>query len=359
MIMTERVLQCSDGTTLAGLLYQSRENNKNNNSSTTTTSTTTTAERILCLHGWMDNCESFYHLAPAIVRGIGTGTGTPALHDVELFAMDFPGHGLSSHRPVEAPPTLLSELTYSVAEAVQQLGWVPSLNNAETTTSREDHKGTSNSNKPFFTIVGHSMGAAVGCLYAAAFPDHVQRLVLVEGAGPLSRPARDVSKHIRQHILKRWQGGRNGTKPPRIYESLEQAIQTRCQTARYSPGNQWLTAEGARRMVIRATTQVVDPTSSSSSNHTAVRFRHDPRLQWPSLQYMTPEQVDAVYEDIQCPTALILAQDGWPFSPERMQASLDRLRPVLYKTLPGSHHFHADPETAESVAKKVVSFLKV
>ena len=29
----------------------------------------------------------------------------------------------------------------------------------------------------------------------------------------------------------------------------------------------------------------------------------------------------------------------------------------VFKTLPGSHHFHADDETASEVAKTVVSFL--
>lgn len=321
--MTELVLECSDGSKIAGQLY------KNNVTSETT-------ERILCLHGWMDNCRSFYHLAPAVAEGVP--------HNVELFAMDFPGHGLSSHRPVSAPPTMLSEFAYAVAEAVHQLDWIPPR--PQQTTEEES------TSSPFFTIVGHSMGAAVGCTYAAAFPEQVQRLVLVEGAGPLFRNASDVSKHIRQHVQKRLEGNKN-PKQPRVYPSLEKAVQTRCMTAQYSPGNQWLSVAAAREIVLRATEAVPNEPEGS------VRFRHDPRLQWPSLQYFTAEQVNALYDNIQCPTALILAKDGWPFSEDRMQASLELLQPVLYTTLPGSHHFHADPESAEAVVQEVVSFLKL
>nr|XP_015215180.1 PREDICTED: serine hydrolase-like protein 2 [Lepisosteus oculatus] len=42
---------------------------------------------VLCLHGWSDNAGSFDRLIPLL----------PA--DCRCVAIDFPGHGLSTHRP--------------------------------------------------------------------------------------------------------------------------------------------------------------------------------------------------------------------------------------------------------------------
>ncbi|MCG8335651.1 MAG: hypothetical protein MJE63_14115, partial [Proteobacteria bacterium] len=43
-------------------------------------------QKILALHGWLDNAATFDHLAPL-------------LPEVDLVALDFPGHGFSAHRP--------------------------------------------------------------------------------------------------------------------------------------------------------------------------------------------------------------------------------------------------------------------
>jgi pimeloyl-ACP methyl ester carboxylesterase len=41
---------------------------------------------VLGLHGWLDNVATF---APLL----------PLLADLQIFAIDLPGHGLSEHRP--------------------------------------------------------------------------------------------------------------------------------------------------------------------------------------------------------------------------------------------------------------------
>lgn len=168
-------------------------------------------------------------------------------------------------------------------------------------------------------------------------------------AGPLARDPNDTPKHVRSHIATRLRHPQK--KPNRVYPSLETAIKTRQRTATTWPGNQTISWEAASQLVQRGVTQL--------DTNGQVQFRHDPRLTWPSLQYLMAEQVDAIYRDIQCPTALLLAENGWPFDLDapKNKASIDLLQPSVLRTLPGSHHFHMDPETANEVAQVVVEFL--
>uniref|UniRef100_A0A8C3SHU6 AB hydrolase-1 domain-containing protein n=1 Tax=Chelydra serpentina TaxID=8475 RepID=A0A8C3SHU6_CHESE len=46
---------------------------------------------VLCLHGWLDNANTFNRLIPLLPK------------DYCYMAMDFGGHGLSSHRPAGFP----------------------------------------------------------------------------------------------------------------------------------------------------------------------------------------------------------------------------------------------------------------
>jgi pimeloyl-ACP methyl ester carboxylesterase len=320
-VVTELTFQCSDGIRLAAQSWKQASDD----GTAAAESSFTSKHRILCLHGWMDNAASFHILAPALVNKLPVST--------ELVALDFPGHGLSSHKSSDGPPTLLAECAYYVAEAVEQLQW--------------NHESTP------FTLIGHSMGAGVSSLYAAAFPEQVERLILLEGAGPLARNPRDVAKHVRAHVNRR-QTANKAAKAPRIYPDLATAVETRCNSAKNFPGNQWLSTAAAREMVLRGSR----PVESSSGGSSGLQFRHDPRLQWPSLQYFSTEQTESLYQDIQCPTALVMAESGWPFDDIAMERLLSLLKPTICETLPGSHHFHADPETAESVTAKVLQFLQ-
>lgn len=150
--VAERVLQCGDGLQLAAQVYITRK-------------TETPTRRILCLHGWMDNCRSFHHFAPSLLQSLQDEASS------ELVALDLPGHGWSSHKSVDGPPLLLAESIFYVAEAVRQLQWYDPL----------PEGGDNGISQPPFTLVGHSMGAAISCLYAAAFPEQIDKLVLLEG----------------------------------------------------------------------------------------------------------------------------------------------------------------------------------
>ena len=146
MQVQDITIPCSNGITLAGQSYTNTPPSTHPNGSANSTE----EQRILCLHGWMDNCRSFYWLAPHILQNShSTSTHT------RIVALDFVGHGHSDH--TAEPGSVLAEHVFYVAEALRVLKW---------------------SN---LTLMGHSMGASVACLYAATFPEQVDKLILLEG----------------------------------------------------------------------------------------------------------------------------------------------------------------------------------
>ena len=151
------------------------------------------------------------------------------------------------------------------------------------------------------------------------------------------------------------------------YVSLEAAISARMKTATLSPGEQRLSKEAATALVGRATIRADDSFNPSQAGGKEIHplsyggpiyFRHDSRLMWPSLQYFTEEQVKALLSDTQCPSCLLLAEEGWPITSENEKMMKDILQPTVFQRLPGSHHFHANPDDAHAVCKAIVHFLK-
>jgi pimeloyl-ACP methyl ester carboxylesterase len=319
-----------DGMTLAGQRWTYHGGDDGTN-------TMTAKNKILALHGWMDNSASFHYLAPHLVHKLGG--------KAELVALDLPGHGLSSHKSLDGPSTLLSEGVYYVVEALHQLGW--NIGDDSPSTSPVPHR-TDSCGGGGVTIIGHSMGGGIGLVCAAAYPEHVDKLVMLDIYGPLPGESDKSVTLIRSHIEAR----RKGARPNRVYPTLEQAIQTRQLTATKAPGKQWLSIEAATEMVHRATTRVQDAQGKEGWS-----FRHDTRLLWPSMQNLMPEQIDSIMKSVECPTCILIAEHGWPFKKERVDKALEILQPCVHKILPGSHHLHADPNTAEAALNEVYRFV--
>jgi len=337
--------------------------------------------KILCLHGWLDNAASFDRLAPLLLRSLSRGSDDDDDDDhdaddaTEIIALDFPGHGLSGHKSPDGPPQLLAEYAYYVVEFFDAVGWGSPFEESTTSTA-----GTSTAARDKVIVIGHSMGAGVAVVLGASFPEWCASLVLLEGAGPLARNADDAPRHVRAACRRRIRSNRllfpddggggasssssASSSRAKIYENVDAAIEARLDTARRMPGDQYLSAEAARDMVLRATVPATptDPSTSSPTDpsfdpSTPVAFRHDPRLQWPSLQYYTREQVESFYRQVAHPVCLLTAEDGWPVDARAEEAVREVLRPDCAERLKGSHHFHADPDTVGEVVERVRKFL--
>ncbi|XP_041093716.1 serine hydrolase-like protein [Polyodon spathula] len=115
---------------------------------------------VLCLHGWLDNANSFDRLIPRLPQ------------ECHYLAMDFPGHGLSSHRP-PGEHYIFPAYVNDVLRVAKALDWKT------------------------FSILGHSMGGNVACLFSALFPEMVEKLVILDAYGFLPTETDEIPGLVR------------------------------------------------------------------------------------------------------------------------------------------------------------------
>ncbi|MDX1653872.1 MAG: alpha/beta hydrolase [Candidatus Competibacteraceae bacterium] len=241
---------------------------------------------LLALHGWLDNAASFEPLAPLL-------TGC------RIVALDLTGHGLSDWRPPGVHYHFIDYIPDVVA-AADALGWER------------------------FSLLGHSLGAAVASLVAGTVPKRVVRLALIEGLGPLTHRADENPVALVQAIA---QMDRLHRKRLPLYHSFEEAVEARSRAG--------LSRSAAEILVRRGTRTVGEQ----------VGWRTDPRLTFRSPLYLVEEQVLAFLNRILAPTLLINAEDGYLAQREHMIRRYRQVENLHIRWLPGGHHLHLeDPQ---------------
>ena len=242
--------------------------------------------RLLALHGWLDNAASFDRLAPLLCEHF------------HIVAIDLPGHGRSGHRP---PGTWYHYVDYlgDTLAAADALGWTR------------------------FGLLGHSLGGAVASMLAAACPQRMERLFLIEALGPLTA-AVDQTLTLLQRAISQRHG--LPAKALRVFASAAEAARTRAQAGD-------LSLEAAQIMVARG----IKPASGGFV------WSSDPRLTLTSPQRYIEAQVLAVLDELRVPTQLILAQPAPPFLPEALiNARIARVPDIDVVRIAGHHHLHLD-----------------
>lgn len=239
--------------------------------------------KVLALHGWMDNAASFIPLASH-------------LDGLQIIAPDFAGHGRSDHRPGPCGAHFIDWVA-DVHDLVKVLGWQE------------------------FSILGHSMGAAIGIQTAAVAPEKVKEMVLLDGFGPLSDAAEEAPARLAKALAA--ERLLNETEEPPC-RSIEAALK-----ARLRSGTD-LTLDAVRLLVERGT-EACDE---------GLRFRHDPRLRLPSRTRLTEEQVLAFLRGVVCPVLAIRPRDGWPVPEEALESRLGAFKDLHLVEVDGGHHVH-------------------
>ena len=251
-------------------------------------------KKLLAIHGWLDNAASFDPIASWF-------------DDFDLVAVDLPGHGRSGHRAAGTWYHFIDYLNEILA-VIEVLGWQR------------------------FSLLGHSLGAATSSVLAAAVPERVEQLFLIEGLGPLSTPAEKALDLLRAAMHER---AMIADKQLRVFPSLAEPIAARQQHPQMP-----LSATAARLLVERGTRATAGGYVWSS----------DPRLTMTSAIRLTEEQISSYLRGIQCPTRLVIAEPCMPFiDPALMNHRIALVPTLTLRRLPGTHHLHM--ETPEAVAQ--------
>lgn len=125
---------------------------------------------VLCLHGYLDNAASFVPLMRYIAQT------NKSLSNRRIIALEWPGHGHSDHRSIGAH--------YHFFDYVSDLLALFTHNNWQS-----------------IDIVAHSMGAMIASAFAAAFPEKVNSLTLIDSFGFISGPAEQTTNQLQKGLL--------------------------------------------------------------------------------------------------------------------------------------------------------------
>lgn len=240
---------------------------------------------LLALHGWLDNAASFAPMAPLLAH-------------YRLVALDMPGHGRSFHYPDDAEYSLFSTVL-DILAAADALGWQR------------------------FALLGHSMGGAISSLVAAAAPERVSALHLIEALGPLSADASSAAERLQDAVKRR--RALDVTRK-RVFADLDLAVQARMHTPVAA-----VDETTARLLVARGVCEVDGGYLWSS----------DARLTLPTAVRMTEDQVQDCLRAIRCPVRLLVADPPPPyFTPALRDARVACVPGLQLTVLPGGHHLH-------------------
>ena len=236
--------------------------------------------RVLALHGWLDNALSFAPL-------------WPLLDTLDLVCLDFPGHGESLPRPATARYHF-DDYVFDVLAAADALGW------------------------DRFHLLGHSLGGAVASVTAAACPERVISLSVIEGLGPLTAPPDRTTEGWRKAIHA------SRARPRRVHADRDSALDARVR-------NSDLPRAAAELLAERG----LEPVA------TGWRWRHDLRLTWPSTQRYTEPQVLDLLGHIECPVLCLLAEPRSRVVPAGMiEGRIAAVQCLELAELAGGHHLH-------------------
>ncbi len=239
-------------------------------------------ERILCIHGWLDNHASFLPLITLAPKW-------------PWMSIDLPGHGQS--------PWLSSENFYSFENYLCDLALV-----LESLSQYKIH------------LVGHSMGAALVSILAGLYPDKIQSVVLLDGLGPLVSTLDMTCEQFRMGI----QAYLNPRKP-RIHDSLEALAQARQK-------KHLISIEACRLLAVHGSYY------QSKKWH----WSFDPKLLGIAPFQMNQHTVLEILKEVRCPVLFIKPQSGYPYQEHILNERIGCLKTFSTISIAGGHHAHMD-----------------
>jgi len=266
---------------------------------------------IIAMHGWQDNAGTFDNLVPLLPEGLA------------VLCIDLPGHGFSSHYPLGQYYYIWWDSLISLRRVVLHLGLKR------------------------VSLIGHSLGGAVGFLYAATYPDTVDKLVSIDIVCPrVERPETLVAQT--QHCVDRFLK----------YESMT-ADSVPC----YDKETMLNIVEDAHQgSISRKNCEVLmrrgmQPSKTEPDKY---YFSRDSRLKIAGLAQFSRDLVKEYAAKIRCEYLNIRADPGIKFPyPELYDELLSTIKGnsqrFEFHKVKGTHHIHL--ENAPAIADIIGKFL--
>ncbi|KAK7079263.1 Serine hydrolase-like protein 2 [Halocaridina rubra] len=265
---------------------------------------------VLGLHGWLDNANTFDLVAPSLPE------------DTRFLSLDLPGHGRSDHF---SPGFIYDPRGYAgaVKKAMTAYGWER------------------------FVLLGHSMGAVVGILYAAAFPEDVEAFISVDIIKPWSSQPDKYASLFKKYFDQYFDNENKASKPPLIYEEEELVTKT-------IEGSKSLDERGARILLQRGARKTEDGKG--------LVLLRDLRVKAFFIGFMTYEGWLELARSIECPLLILKATEGHYYNETQetynvvLAAFQENSRHFSYKEVEGKHHIHLT--NSEIVSGYINNFLR-
>ncbi|PCI63639.1 MAG: alpha/beta hydrolase [Gammaproteobacteria bacterium] len=259
---------------------------------------------LLCLHGWLDNAASFLPLMPYLDN---------------VLAIDWPGHGLSSHRSSDAHYHFV-DYVYDLLALFDENSW------------------------PALDIVGHSMGGMIASVFAATFPEKVKSLTLIDSIGFITAEAETTTENLRQGLLSRLklsnkqkhqqlkakqQEQAQKSRKIKSHANLDSAIKARLSVSDLQYGD-------AKLLVERGTKQSED----------GFYWCSDPRLMTKSPLRLSTSQAQQIISSIDIPVQLIYGDKGMDMVKLGIEQYKIHFKCFKSTMLSGGHHVHMEQPKA-------------
>lgn len=251
---------------------------------------------VLCLHGWLDNAASFLPLMPYFQK---------TMPSKRIVAIDWPGHGNSSHKSLDAHYHFI-DWVYDLLQLFELNHWKQ------------------------VDIVAHSMGGMVASAFAAAFPEKVKSLTLIDSIGFISTEPEQSTKQLRDGMLSRFNNSTLkeqlfGAKKKNFHPNIDSAIKARVNVSD-------LKYEQAKLLVERGIIREAE----------GYRWRSDVRLRSTSPYRLTLMQAQQFIRDIKCPVQLIYGSEGLDMVSSGLKIFGTLFDQFSSVELTGGHHIHME-----------------
>lgn len=246
-------------------------------------------------------------------------------HHIPLFCIDLPGHGASSHYPPGMSYFIFWDGITVIRRIVKFFQWEK------------------------VTLLGHSLGGALSFMYASCFPAEVEKLIMIDIAGPTIRDQGKIAASVGPSIDKMLQYESLSLSKMPCYE-YEEMIN--------------LVVDAYEGSVTRDSVKILMKRGMASApvelHKNGFHFVRDLRLKVASMGMFSVDQVLAYAQQIKCEVLNIRGEPGKEFSDtdvysKVIEAMAKSAKRVVYEKIPGTHHLHLN--TPERVRGVITDFL--